>query len=290
MKFPTLRGRGLRPSTLLARTGWRSRPQLISRSRLTRFIEETGRLPAPGLPAKAPRSIALVVPCYAHAAYVPRMLESIAAQTRRPDEVILIDDCSPDNSGDLLQSFIATSERQAGRRFTLLVNDRNLGQAASLNRGISIASSDLIMILNDDDYLMHDAIESMLALFAQHRDVALIGATCVVFSGDDALSTAAKISTAHAIPGLPLRFYRPEDVPAYRHPNDLNMTHSSSCFYKVAWSAVGGYRTDKKKRVVPFSDRDFQIRVNALWSVAVAVQTPYAFWRSDSSVDNGLDS
>jgi len=98
------------------------------------------------------------------------------------------------------------------------------------------------------------------------------------------------VSTAYAEPGLPLIVHRPEDVLGYRNYNDLNMTHSGSTFLKVAWEAVGGYQVDKKRRVVPFSDRDFQLRVNAAWPVAVADKTPYSFWRTDSSVDRDLNS
>jgi hypothetical protein len=68
------------------------------------------------------------------------------------------------------------------------------------------------------------------------------------------------------------------------------MTHSASCFFKVAWEAVGGYRSDKSRRVVPFSDSDFQLRVNAVFPVAVSDATPYVFWRIYSSVDKGVNS
>lgn len=248
------------------------------------------RGPRVSLPAVAPSSLTLVVPCYRHAAYLPEMLESILAQTRPPDEVVFVDDCSPDETGEILKTFIATHPWPGGGDLELLVNNRNLGQAASLNRGIAAASSELIMILNDDDYLMHDAVESMLACFGQYRDVALIGCMNVGFGGRDALAAAAKLSTAYAIPGLPLRRLTPDEVPGYRHPAALNMTHSASCFFKVAWEAVGGYRSDKRRRVVPFSDSDFQLRVNAVFPVAVSDSTPYVFWRIYSSVDKGVNS
>jgi hypothetical protein len=146
------------------------------------------------------------------------------------------------------------------------------------------------MILNDDDYLMHDAVESMLALFVQHREVALIGAGSIHFVGKEALAAAPKLIANRAAGSLPLVFYQPEDVPRYRNYNDLNMTHSGCCFLKVAWEAVGGYYVDKGARVVPFSDRDFQIRVNSVWPVAVSNETPFTLWRRDSSVDGGLNS
>ncbi len=262
----------------------------VSQTGLKRFRGEMNRHPRVRLPTEAPSSVSVVVPCFGHAAFLPDMFESIVAQTRRPNEVIFVDDCSPDATAEILEALVATQKEAAGGRFELLTNDRNTGQAASLNRGIAAASSELIMILNDDDYLMHDAVEAMLALFGQHRDVALIGAHCIYFAGQEELAAAPKLSTAYAAPGLPLVVHRPEDVAGYRHYNDLNMTHSGSCFLKVAWEVVGGYRPDKKERVVPFSDRDFQLRVNAVWPVAVAYETPFTLWRSDSSVDAGLNS
>jgi glycosyltransferase involved in cell wall biosynthesis len=243
----------------------------------------------PDFGAEAPRSISIVVACFNHARYLPLAFESIVRQTRCPDEAIFVDDASPDDSAAVLRELMAKLPANRSGSFSLLVNDRNLGQAATLNRAISAASSDLIMILNDDDYLMHDAVEAMLGLFGKHRGVAMIGATSVHFAGDDVLVDMEKSSMAYAAPSLPLTVHRPEDVPHYRGYNDLNMTHSGSCFFKVAWQIVGGYRPSPQ-RCVPFSDRDFQLRVNALWPVAVAYETPYSFWRTDSSVDRYANS
>jgi glycosyltransferase involved in cell wall biosynthesis len=265
------------------------RPPGISQAQLRRFLAGMDQQPRTSLPLEPPRSLAVVVPCYRHAPYLPQMFESILAQTRLPDEVVFIDDGSPDDSAEVIRRLLSTHQSLEGRH-SLLVNGRNLGQAASLNLAISTASSDLIMILNDDDYLMHDAVESMLALFDRYRDVALIGAHSIHFAGSDVLAAAPKVSTAYVEPGLPLVIHRPEDVPGYRTYNDLNMTHSASTFLRIAWEAVGGYRVDKRQRIVPFSDRDFQLRINAAWPVAVAQETPYSFWRTDSSVDRGRDS
>jgi GT2 family glycosyltransferase len=220
--------------------------------------------------------------------YLPEMLASIAAQTRPPDEVIFVDDSSPDGSRDVLGAFIANRQGVAGRRLDLIINDRNMGQSASLNRGVAAASSDLIMILNDDDYLMHDAVETMLALFGRYRGVALIGANHVSFAGHEVLANAPKMSVDQVPSGRRSVIRGPEQVKGYRLADDLSMTHSGLCFLKVAWEAVGGYRADKQQRVVSSSDRDFQIRVNALFPVVAALDIPLAFWRNDSSVDGDL--
>jgi glycosyltransferase involved in cell wall biosynthesis len=287
----SLRLRRLVPARLRAKVRQFLGPKAeVSQARLKGFRKEMDRRPPVRLPGDAPKSVTVVVPCFGHAAFLPDMFESIVAQTHRPDEVIFVDDCSPDETSTVLAALIATQRGVAGGHFELLANDRNMGQAASLNRGIAAAKSELIMVLNDDDYLMHDAVEAMLALFDQHREVALIGAHSIHFAGHEALVAAPERSTDYAPPGLPLVVHRPADVARYRLYNDLNMTHSASCFRKVAWEAVGGYRPDKTERVVPFSDRDFQLRINVLWPAAVAERTPYSFWRHDSSVDAGRDS
>jgi glycosyltransferase involved in cell wall biosynthesis len=274
---------------LVRAAGELRRPPEVSQQNLRRFLAEMEGRPRVELPQQPPGTIAILVPCYRHAAYLPETLQSIASQTRLPDEVIFVDDGSPDESAAIVERFIETHPWLSNGRGRLLVNARNVGQAASLNRAIDEARSDLVMILNDDDYLMHDAIESMLRLFARHPDVALIGAHSIHFESGEGLASAPKLSTAYAPADLPLTVQQPQQARRYRRYNDLNMTHSGSCFVRVAAQAIGGYR-EKSARCVPFSDRDFQIRMNLMWPAAVAYETPYSMWRADSSVDRGVES
>lgn len=272
------------------KVGQLAKPAEVSQRRLKGFLRDFGRRPKPSLPGDGPPSVTVVVPCFGHAGFLADMFESLLAQTRAPDEVILVDDHSPDGTFEILQALVAAHPELAGGRVVLLQNDRNMGQAATLNRAIARASSDLVMILNDDDYLMHDAVQSMLGFFGRYPGVALIGTHCIYFTGHEALVAAPKLSTDYAAPELPLSLHPPEEVRRYRGYNDLNMTHSGSCFFKIVWEAVGGYEVDKARRVVPFSDRDFQLRVNAVWPVATADVTPLTLWREGSSVDAGLNS
>lgn len=236
-------------------------------------------------------SLSIVVPCFGHAPFLQTMVKSILSQTRMPDEVIFIDDSSFDGSSDILKSLIGSLTHEEHHRYQLLRNDRNLGQAASLNRAIECATSDLIMILNDDDYLMHDVVEVVIRLFERYREVVLIGGTSKHFIDDKDLAEAnMTISCFTDVDDIKLDIRQPSDVPSYRHYNDLNMTHSGCSFLKTVWEKVGGYYPDKRKRLVPFSDRDFQLRVNALFPVAVSPAVPFSFWRSGSSVDQGRDS
>lgn len=263
----------------------------ISQDKIRRFLDNVGSVKV-SYPDKCEKlSLTLVVPCFGHARFLETMFKSITSQTRMPDEVIFIDDCSLDGSGDILKRLIGTLDQSEHHRYQILFNARNLGQAASLNRAIESATSDLILILNDDDYLMHDVVEVVFRLFGRYREVVLIGGTSTIFTDDEELVKANKAMASFAgFDVLKLDIRLPSDVMNYRRYNDLNMTHSGCCFLKSAWERVGGYYPDKRKRLVPFSDRDFQLRVNALFPVAVSCDVPFSFWRSGSSVDQGRDS
>jgi hypothetical protein len=126
-----------------------------------------------------------------------------------------------------------------------------------------------------------------------NTDIYLLGATAIQFAGrvrptDDShllIRSSALDSTQ-----IPLKRYRPTDVVKFTQPNDLNMSHSGSIFFKTAWQIVGGYQPDHRQRVIAYSDRDFQLRIASLLPVAVSSQVPFAYWRSDSSVDQGRNT
>ncbi|MBX3119649.1 MAG: glycosyltransferase [Fimbriimonadaceae bacterium] len=89
--------------------------------------------------------ISIVVPSYNHAPYIPQCVESVLAQTMPDWEMIVVDDGSTDDSMEVWKSF-------DDARIKLFQNDSNLGTYGNQNRGVSLASTDLIAILNSDDF------------------------------------------------------------------------------------------------------------------------------------------
>lgn len=236
--------------------------------------------------------VAVVMPCYNHAEFLGSALASLAAQTYRPFDVICVEDHSTDDTWLRLQQ--ASEQLPAGISLTLLRTPQNSGQAAAINLGIASSSAALYMILNDDDYLMHDAIEASVAILERNRDLFLLGTTAIHIggAGQPALGDPRSLirNTNSDYEQIPLTRFQPADVLTFKHPNDLNMSHSGSMFFRAAWQAVGGYYSDKSRRVIAYSDRDFQLRLASLFPVAVSLQVPFAYWRMDSSVDAGRNS
>lgn len=236
-------------------------------------------------------SIAVVVPCYGHVAYVGALVESLALQTRPPNRVLFVDDASPDGMGELLPRLASSLATRSPADVVVLTNSVNEGQCATLNRAISASGTDLVLVANDDDYLMHDCVEQSLVLHRSHPTLALIGATSIHFSTDQQLANAGKLASAYAgEAAIELDVRTTADVLRYARASQLNMTHTGCSFTRRAWEKVGGYESDSKRRVTRFSDRDFQMRVNAVYPVGVSAQVPLSLWRANSSVDAGRNS
>jgi len=267
----------------------RLRPE-ISQRRVRAFIKSKGGIEKPRFSSEGNPSIAIVIPCYGHAPFLEEMFESIRQQTMAPKQAIFVVDRSPDNSLEILRGLISKYQSVMSCELIILQNDSNLGQAASLNKGIEYSNTEIIMILNDDDYLMHDSIEVSYKILKRYPDAALLGGHSLHFGGDELKNSIKLIESICPVEKIEIDLRYPTQTLSYRKYNDINMTHSGSSFYKAAWKTIGGYYPDKSKRLVHFSDRDFQLRINALFPVALSNITPLSCWRNDSSVDQGVNS
>jgi glycosyltransferase involved in cell wall biosynthesis len=232
-------------------------------------------------PADWRTRIEILVPTYNHADYLPDAYASVLEQTW-PERVGLtfVDDRSTDRTPELLRE-IARDHPRDRFRLTVITNPRNLRQWASINRAIERSENELFVILNDDDMLMPDCLEKTVATYEANPDIYMLGGSSVWFG---ATTPPPRARPERPLSELSLTRYEPSDALGYTELNDLNMTHSSSSFFKTAWEAVGGYRP-RRKRIHPdaMEDRDFQMRVSALFPVGVYVDYPLAYWRTDSS-------
>ncbi|HEX7994269.1 MAG TPA: glycosyltransferase family 2 protein, partial [Streptosporangiaceae bacterium] len=102
--------------------------------------------------------ISVVVPFYNNAALLGDCLASIAAQTYRNLQVVMVDDGSTDGS-----AAVARDQAAADPRFELISQD-NRGPGAARNRGVAAASGEFLAFVDADDLLPPDAYATMLAV------------------------------------------------------------------------------------------------------------------------------
>ena len=99
-----------------------------------------------GKSAKMNPMVSFVVPCYKLAHLLPECVNSILAQTYRQFEVLIMDNCSPDSTPEVAQSF-------QDPRVKHIRNDVNIGHVRNFNKGISLSRGKYVWVLSADDFL-----------------------------------------------------------------------------------------------------------------------------------------
>jgi glycosyltransferase involved in cell wall biosynthesis len=114
--------------------------------------------------------ISIALCTYNGARFLQEQLESIAGQTLLPDELIVCDDCSTDDTVSILKRFSACS------RFPvhLFINDQNLGSTQNFERAIKLCSGDIIFLSDQDDVWMPEKLSVIESTFRSNRDVGLV--------------------------------------------------------------------------------------------------------------------
>lgn len=101
--------------------------------------------------------ISIVVPVYNAGNYIEKTIQQVQAQTYENWELLLVDDCSKDDSVDKIQPFLTDT------RIRLIRQEKNQGAAAARNRGISEMNGDYLAFLDADDVWMKDKLSKTLA-------------------------------------------------------------------------------------------------------------------------------
>ena len=113
--------------------------------------------------------VSVIIPNYNHARYLPQRIESVLNQTFRNIEVILMDDCSPDNSREILVKYAAQDER-----IRLVFNEQNSGSTfKQWSKGMGLASGKYIWLAESDDYADLTFLEKMVAMLEKDEAIGL---------------------------------------------------------------------------------------------------------------------
>ncbi|AQT69624.1 putative glycosyltransferase EpsJ [Anaerohalosphaera lusitana] len=107
-------------------------------------------------------TISIVIAAYNAAEHLPRAVKSVLAQTIQPNEIIVVDDGSTDNTKQVLEQF--------GDRIKYIYQN-NAGPGAARNTGIQTATSEWISFLDADDEYLPNKLETQLEILARHPDL-----------------------------------------------------------------------------------------------------------------------
>ena len=112
------------------------------------------------------KRLTVLMPVYNVAPYVADAIESVLSQTYSDFELLVLDDCSTDNTVDIVNSF-------KDSRIRLVRNEVNLGLAENLNKGIELANTEFIARMDGDDIACPLWLEKGVATLDRRPEVGI---------------------------------------------------------------------------------------------------------------------
>ena len=109
--------------------------------------------------------VSVIIPVYNVESYIKTSLDSVVNQTLSDIEIIIINDCTPDKSMEIVREYAEKDER-----FVVLEQEINQGQGVARNRALDVAQGDYIIFLDPDDALELDACEKAYRQIATNNN------------------------------------------------------------------------------------------------------------------------
>lgn len=183
------------------------------------------------------KTVSVVLPVYNRAHLLQDVLATLLQQTRPPDEIIVVDDCSEDNP-----SFVKSQDP----RIQYYRLEKNVGAAIARNYGASKATGYYLAFLDSDDYWYGNKLEKQLACFESSPIVNL----AVVFGGFDLKERNGDIRPIR-------RYHRGHILDVLLSKGNVVGNFSNFIVRKHIFDHLGGLDLN----TVPKEDYDFFIRL-----------------------------
>ncbi len=209
--------------------------------------------------AEHPPLVSIVLPTYNRANVLAGAVESVLKQSYPHFELIIVDDNSPDNTTEVVQSF-------NDKRIKYIKNETNLKLPGALNRGFAEAQGELLTWTSDDNFYFEQAIEEMVSAL-RDSPYDLVYADYYEFETMDEVTS------------------QPKDPKLVRLPDSLTLEKGNqvgACFLytRKAYETVGDYDTG----LFLVEDYDYWIRISALFKAKHIDKALYYFRRDDNTL------
>lgn len=122
--------------------------------------------------------ISVIVPCYNHARFIARFIDSVLAQTKQEFELIICDDCSSDGSADIAASY-------DDPRIKLFRHKVNQGVSSTVNDAFFRAKGEYVSICGSDDMMMPHYLEKAWEFLKTHPDTDVFYPALKAIDDDD---------------------------------------------------------------------------------------------------------
>ncbi|MBV1837481.1 glycosyltransferase [Acetobacter estunensis] len=124
-------------------------------------------------------TFSVIIPVYNAEAFLERAVRSVQTQTQPPLEILMVDDCSTDNTREVVKRLAAEDPR-----IRLLQTPQNGGPSAARNLGIANATGEWIAILDADDAFAPTRLEKLGAIASRRGDIDMLADDLLYFDAD----------------------------------------------------------------------------------------------------------
>ncbi|MFK0332000.1 glycosyltransferase [Rhizobium sp. NPDC090275] len=180
-------------------------------------------------------TVDVVIPCYNYGKFLSECVESVLSQDGVDVRILIIDDCSPDNTQEIGSDLAFRNEQVEFRRHV-----NNKGHIDTYNEGIEWACSDFFLLLSADDYLLPGALYHATKVMSEHADISFVFGNAVVLSDDGSQINSEPFGGSATAPPLLLRC--DEFVQALKGRNIVPTP--TAVVRTSAQKRAGGYRKD----------------------------------------------
>lgn len=191
-------------------------------------------------------NVSVILPCYNAEKYLAATMRSIAQQTYRDYEFVIVNDGSTDRSEQILQSF---AEEDARVR---IISRPNTGYVKALKEGIEKSTGPLIARMDADDIAKPDRFEKQVAFMDAHPEVVLLGGSYNLIDSESRRLRTMQQPTDHAT--------LVQQCLAGTTP----ICHPLSMFRRETYFRVGGY----DEGCCPAEDLDLWLRMSEVGEIA----------------------
>lgn len=209
-------------------------------------------------------TIAAVIPLYNGAPYIEAAIRSVLNQERPADEIIVVDDGSTDDGPSVVEAMATKGVK------VRLLRKENGGQGSARNYGVAHCSSDLIALLDQDDYWYRDHLKELERPFIDAKD----GSLAYVYSNLDRISQEGSLVQRNY-----LDYFKIEEHPKRTLmgclKDNMYILPSATLISKFAFQSVNGF----DERLRGYEDDDLFLKFFCAGFKSAYVDKALSAWR-----------
>lgn len=129
--------------------------------------------------------VSVIIPNYNHSEFLIQRIESVLKQTYQEFELIILDDCSSDNSREIINAF-----KDDPKITHIIFNEKNSGSVfLQWKKGVELSKGNLIWIAESDDYAAPNFLEKLVPMIEDDQNVGLVYCDTHIVNQTNILST-----------------------------------------------------------------------------------------------------